>query len=129
MAQRAVIGCGMIGRIASLLLCIVVGLAPLALGSNRPLPWAYNAVFSGVVCVIVAAMLLLEGRARSLRLALIMPSIILWGVALAWALIQVADLVAGAVLRRDAKKDSEAFDYIQPKMRQVVEYEHKNLLR
>lgn len=45
------------------------------------------------------------------------------------SLIQVADLVAGAVLRRDAKKDSEAFDYIEAKMRQVVEYEHKNLLR
>ncbi len=45
------------------------------------------------------------------------------------SLIQVADLVAGAVLRRDAKKDSEAFDYIETKMRQVVEYEHKNLLR
>lgn len=45
------------------------------------------------------------------------------------SLIQVADLVAGAVLRRDARKDSEAFDYIQAKMRQVVEYDHKNLLR
>jgi hypothetical protein len=45
------------------------------------------------------------------------------------SLIQIADLVAGAVLRRDARKDSEAFDYIQAKMRQVVEYDHKNLLR
>lgn len=38
------------------------------------------------------------------------------------SLIQIADLVAGAVLRRDAKKDSEAFDYIQARMRQIVEY-------
>lgn len=45
------------------------------------------------------------------------------------SLIQVADLVAGAVLRRDAKKDSEAFDTIHTKMRQVVEFEQKNLLR
>jgi hypothetical protein len=45
------------------------------------------------------------------------------------SLIQVADLVAGAVLRRDARKDSETFDYIQAKMRQVVAYDHKNLLR
>lgn len=38
------------------------------------------------------------------------------------SLIQIADLVAGAVLRRDAKKDSEAFDYIQARMQQIVEY-------
>lgn len=38
-------------------------------------------------------------------------------------LVQVADLVAGAVLRRDAKKDSEAFDYIQEKLQAVFEYQ------
>lgn len=37
-------------------------------------------------------------------------------------LIQVADLVAGALLRRDAKKDSEAFGYIQEKMQAIFEY-------
>ncbi len=37
-------------------------------------------------------------------------------------LIQVADLVAGAILRRDAQHDSEAFDMIQSKYRVVVEY-------
>ena len=37
-------------------------------------------------------------------------------------LIQAADLVAGAVLRRDAKKDSEALDYIQDKMQAIFEY-------
>jgi len=37
-------------------------------------------------------------------------------------LIQVADLVAGAILRRDAKKDSEAFEYIQDKLQAVFEY-------
>ena len=31
-------------------------------------------------------------------------------------LIQVADIVAGAILRRDAKKDHEAFDYIKDKL-------------
>ena len=34
-------------------------------------------------------------------------------------LIQVADLVAGAILRRDAKNDSEAFEIIQEKLRAV----------
>ncbi len=37
-------------------------------------------------------------------------------------LIQVADLVAGAVLRRDAEHDSEAFDMIATKYRAVLEY-------
>jgi hypothetical protein len=38
------------------------------------------------------------------------------------ALIQVADLVAGAVFRRDSKKDSEAFELIQEKMQAVFEF-------
>ena len=37
-------------------------------------------------------------------------------------LIQVADLVAGAILRRDAKKDSEAFEQIEHKIKAVFEY-------
>ena len=37
-------------------------------------------------------------------------------------LIQVADLVAGAILRRDAKNDFEAIDYIKDKLVEVFEY-------
>lgn len=37
-------------------------------------------------------------------------------------LIQVADLVAGAILRRDTKNDSEAIDYIKDKLVKVFEY-------
>jgi hypothetical protein len=37
-------------------------------------------------------------------------------------LIQVADLVAGAILRRDAKKDSQAFEYIEEKLQAIFEY-------
>lgn len=37
-------------------------------------------------------------------------------------LIQVADLVAGAILRRDSKNDHEAFEYIKDKMQNVFEY-------
>jgi len=40
-------------------------------------------------------------------------------------LIQVADLVAGAVLRRDTQRDSEAFDMLNPKFRSVLEYQKK----
>jgi hypothetical protein len=38
------------------------------------------------------------------------------------ALIQAADLVAGAVLRRDARNKSDAFDYIAQKIRRVIDY-------
>lgn len=37
-------------------------------------------------------------------------------------LIQVADLMAGAVLRRDTQNDSEAFDMVAAKFNSVVEY-------
>lgn len=37
-------------------------------------------------------------------------------------LIQAADLVAGAILRRDAKKDSEAFEYLEPRLAQIIQY-------
>jgi hypothetical protein len=37
-------------------------------------------------------------------------------------LIQIADLVAGSILRRDSRKDSEAFDLIRSKLRSVTEY-------
>lgn len=37
-------------------------------------------------------------------------------------LIQIADLVAGAVLRRDSQNNSEAFDLIQSKFEKVIEY-------
>lgn len=37
-------------------------------------------------------------------------------------LIQIADLVAGSVLRRNSQNDSEAFDMIQTKFKKVIEY-------
>lgn len=37
-------------------------------------------------------------------------------------LIQVADMVAGAILRRDTKDDADAFDYLQPKIKKKLEY-------
>ncbi|MFZ1509510.1 MAG: DUF3800 domain-containing protein [Anaerolineae bacterium] len=36
--------------------------------------------------------------------------------------LQVADLIAGAVLRRDAEADAEAYEYVTGKLRQVWEY-------
>ena len=41
-------------------------------------------------------------------------------------LIQVADLVAGALLRRDSGKDAAAFGYVEKKLRRVLEYRLNN---
>lgn len=38
------------------------------------------------------------------------------------SLIQVADLVAGAIMRRDTQQDSEAFDLISRKIKRLEEY-------
>jgi hypothetical protein len=38
------------------------------------------------------------------------------------SLIQAADLVAGAILRRDAHNESEAFDMISRKIKKLIEY-------
>jgi hypothetical protein len=37
-------------------------------------------------------------------------------------LIQIADLVAGAILRRDAKRDRQAYEFIEGKLKAVFEY-------
>jgi len=37
-------------------------------------------------------------------------------------LIQVADLVAGSILRRDARGDADAYDYVAGKLRRVLEF-------
>ncbi|MBI5652612.1 MAG: DUF3800 domain-containing protein [Chloroflexi bacterium] len=37
-------------------------------------------------------------------------------------LIQVADLVAGSILRRDTRADADAFDYLAKKVKQILEY-------
>jgi len=41
-------------------------------------------------------------------------------------LIQVADLMAGAILRRDARKDSEMFELISDKMQDIYNYEYRD---
>lgn len=38
------------------------------------------------------------------------------------SLIQIADLVAGAILRRDARKDTEPYDIVAAKLTQVFEF-------
>jgi hypothetical protein len=38
------------------------------------------------------------------------------------SLIQVADLVAGSVLRRDNREDADAFGYLENKVKQILEF-------
>ena len=40
-------------------------------------------------------------------------------------LIQVADLVAGAIFRRDSQGDAEAYEFIEAKLKTLVEYQLK----
>ena len=37
-------------------------------------------------------------------------------------LIQVADLMAGAILRRDARRDAEAFDWVERRVKRIVDF-------
>ena len=41
-------------------------------------------------------------------------------------LIQIADLVAGAVFRRDARDESDAYEKIQGKFMELIEYQESN---
>ena len=37
-------------------------------------------------------------------------------------LIQIADLMAGAILRRDSRGDTDAFEVIEPKLKRLLEF-------
>jgi O-antigen ligase len=80
-------------RFLAILIAVVVGLAPLTLGSNRPLPWAYNAVAAGVIALLCAVLAWQDrdGK-RPLRLDVLAISLILWSSALLWAAFQLLPL-------------------------------------
>ena len=76
--------------VASVLAGLIIGLAPFALGSNRPLPWSYNALLIGVLMLLVAVAVLTAGRRQpDLKLGLIGWPAGLFAVALAWAMLQM----------------------------------------
>jgi len=78
------------GHVVTLLISVWVGLAPWALGSNRPLPWAYNAAAAGIIAVLAALMVWRDRRrGQPLRADLLLHPLGLWGLALGWAAIQL----------------------------------------
>lgn len=83
----------MMGRFVTFFLVIFISLSPLALGSNRPLPWAYNAVLTGVVALLCCVLLWVERHTRvPLRFGILTLPIGLWMLALAWAGFQLVPL-------------------------------------
>ncbi len=83
--------------LCSVLMALVVGLSPFWLGSNRPLPWAGNAMAIGFVLAAIAIALLLEGRRYPpIKTGVILFPLLLIAAGLGWALVQILPL--GALL-------------------------------
>lgn len=83
--------------LCSVLMALVVGLSPFWLGSNRPLPWAGNAMAIGFVLAAIAIALLVEGRRYPpIKTGVILFPLLLIAAGLSWALVQILPL--GALL-------------------------------
>jgi O-antigen ligase len=75
--------------LATFFLGLVINLAPLALGSNRPLPWAYNAVLMSFALGLVwLAWMLNRDRHPKLHLALLAMPLALMGIVICWIGVQ-----------------------------------------
>jgi hypothetical protein len=97
----------------SLFLVLVVGVSPFVLGSNRPLPWSYNAILAGLLALSVAATILLDRRSStSLRFDYVLAPVLLITLGIGWAGVQLLPLpgllpvhpawqVAGEVLGKE----------------------------
>ena len=83
--------------VASWCLALTVNLAPLALGSNRALPWAYNAVICGAIALTVALYCLARpANGAPIRFAPIVLPTVLFAIVLGWIGLQI--IPAGAQL-------------------------------
>ena len=77
----------------ALLIGILINLAPLALGSNRLLPWAYNSVLSGGLLVATLAWsLTVPASERRVSLQQVAGSLVLYAMVLVWAGAQAISL-------------------------------------
>lgn len=82
--------------LVSLFIALVAGLAPLALGSNRPLPWSYNAAAIGVIMLAAAAALLTDRRRHpDIGMATIALPLGLVMAGLLWAALQLVPIGSG----------------------------------
>ena len=89
-------GSGPIAGLLVLSIVLLINLAPLALGSNRPLPWSYNALLAGVAMVMVLCWHVREqvnGTAVSFR-PVILP-LLLFSIAMIWATLQLVPMPVG----------------------------------
>jgi O-antigen ligase len=76
---------------ASWSLALAVNLAPLALGSNRALPWSYNAAICGAIALIVAFYCLLRPvKGMPVRFAPIVLPAVLFAIVLGWIGLQIS---------------------------------------
>ena len=81
--------------VASWSLALIVNLAPLALGSNRALPWAYNAVICGAIALIVALYHLAQrSNDAPLRFSSVLLPVVLFAIVLGWIGLQISPLGA-----------------------------------
>ena len=82
---------------ASWSLALTVNLAPLALGSNRALPWAYNAVLCGAIALTLALYCLARpSNGAPVRFTPIVLPAVLFTIVLGWIGLQI--IPAGAQL-------------------------------
>ena len=73
----------------ALLIGILINLAPLALGSNRLLPWAYNSLLSGGLLVATLAWsLTVPASERRVSLQQVAGPLMLYAIVLVWAGVQ-----------------------------------------
>lgn len=73
----------------ALLIAVLVNLAPLALGSNRLLPWAYNSLLSGgLAASTIAWSLTVSASERRVSLQQIAGPVMLYALVLIWAVLQ-----------------------------------------
>ena len=89
-------GPGLVAGVLVFSLGLLVNLAPLALGSNRPLPWAYNATLAGVLMLAVTlwhAADKLNGSATTLKPVFV--PLTLFAAVMVWAAVQLVPVPDG----------------------------------
>ncbi len=81
-----------------LLIGLTINLAPLALGSNRPLPWSYNALLTGLFLAMAASWQLMPSRQGSgVSLGPVTVPLLLFALVISWIGFQTFALPDGSL--------------------------------